>query len=60
MQGYLFSRPEPAPIIESMLIADPGLFAQPPAAAPARVVPFVPESEPEKSKNLSMSGLGIV
>jgi len=60
MQGYLFSRPEPAPIIESMLIADPRLCAQPPAAAPARVVPFVPESEPEKSKNLSMSGLGIV
>lgn len=60
MQGYLFSRPEPAPIIESMLIADPRLFAQPPATAPARVVPFVPESEPEKSKNLSMSGLGIV
>jgi EAL domain-containing protein (putative c-di-GMP-specific phosphodiesterase class I)/CheY-like chemotaxis protein len=60
MQGYLFSRPEPAPIIESMLIADPRLLAQPPAAAPARVVTFVPESEPEKSKNLSMSGLGIV
>ncbi|MEG4394425.1 EAL domain-containing response regulator [Microcoleus sp. BROC3] len=60
MQGYLFSRPEPAPILESMLVADPGLFAQPPAAAPARVVPFVPVSEPEKSKNLSMSGLGIV
>ncbi|MEG4962066.1 MULTISPECIES: EAL domain-containing response regulator [unclassified Microcoleus] len=59
MQGYLFSRPEPAAIIESMLVADPGLFAQPPAA-PARVVPFVPVSEPEKSKNLSMSGLGIV
>ncbi len=57
MQGYLFSRPEPAPIIESMLVADPRSFAQPPAAAPARVVPFVPVSEPEKSKNLSMSGL---
>ncbi|MCZ0901879.1 EAL domain-containing protein, partial [Microcoleus sp. HI-ES] len=27
MQGYLFSRPEPAAIIESMLVADPGLFA---------------------------------
>ena len=60
MQGYLFSRPEPAPIIESMLVADQGLFAQPPAAAPARVIPFVPVSEAEKSKNLSMSGLGIV
>jgi EAL domain-containing protein (putative c-di-GMP-specific phosphodiesterase class I)/FixJ family two-component response regulator len=58
MQGYLFSRPQPAAIIESMLIADPPLFAQPAAAAPARVVPFVPVSEPdEKSKNLSMSGL---
>ncbi|MEG4810865.1 EAL domain-containing response regulator [Microcoleus sp. F8-D3] len=55
MQGYLFSRPEPAAIIESMLVADPGLFAPP--AAPSRVVPFVPVSEPEKSKNLSMSGL---
>ncbi len=60
MQGYLFSRPEPAAIIESMLVADPGLFAQPPVVAPDRVVPFVPVSEPEKSKNLSMSGLGIV
>ncbi|MEP6517291.1 EAL domain-containing response regulator [Microcoleus vaginatus] len=60
MQGYLFSRPEPAAIIESMLVADPSLFAPPPAAAPGRVVPFVPVSEPEKSKNLSMSGLGIV
>lgn len=60
MQGYLFSRPEPAAILESMLVADPHLLAQPPAPAPARVVPFVPVSEPEKSKNLSMSGLGIV
>lgn len=60
MQGYLFSRPEPAAIIESMLVADPSLFAPPPVVAPARVVPFVPVSEPEKSKNLSMSGLGIV
>ncbi|MEG4349148.1 EAL domain-containing response regulator [Microcoleus sp. LAD1_D5] len=60
MQGYLFSRPEPAAIIESMLVADPGLLAQPPVVAPDRVVPFVPVSEPEKSKNLSMSGLGIV
>ncbi|MEG4088426.1 EAL domain-containing response regulator [Microcoleus sp. Pol12B4] len=60
MQGYLFSRPEPAPIIESMLVADPSWFAPPPAAGPARAVPFVPVSEPEKSKNLSMSGLGIV
>jgi EAL domain-containing protein (putative c-di-GMP-specific phosphodiesterase class I)/CheY-like chemotaxis protein len=60
MQGYLFSRPEPAAIIESMLVADPGLFAQPPAPAPTRVVPFVPVSEPEKSKNISMSSLGIV
>ena len=59
MQGYLFSRPQPAPIIESMLVAGQRLFA-PPLAAPARVVPFVPLSEPEKSKNLSMSGLGIV
>ncbi|MBD1829528.1 EAL domain-containing response regulator [Microcoleus vaginatus GB1-A2] len=59
MQGYLFSRPEPAAVLESMLVADPHLLAQPPAA-PARVVPFVPVSEPEKSKNLSMSGLGIV
>lgn len=59
MQGYLFSRPEPAAIIESMLVADPSLFAPPPAAR-GRVVPFVPVSEPEKSKNLSMSGLGIV
>ncbi|MEG4234049.1 EAL domain-containing response regulator [Microcoleus sp. Pol11C3] len=55
MQGYLFSRPEPAAIIESMLVADPSLFAPPSAAGPARVVPV---SEPEKSKNLSMSGLG--
>ncbi|MEG4055840.1 MULTISPECIES: EAL domain-containing response regulator [unclassified Microcoleus] len=60
MQGYLFSRPEPAPVIESMLVAGPSLFPPPPAAGPARVVPFVPVSEPEKSKNLSMSGLGIV
>ena len=60
MQGYLFSRPEPAPIIESMLVAAQGWFAQPLAAAPARAIPFVPVSEPEKSKNLSMSGLGIV
>ncbi|MEG4942192.1 EAL domain-containing response regulator [Microcoleus sp. F4-D5] len=60
MQGYLFSPPEPAPILESMLVVDPGLFAQPPGAATARVVPFVPVSESEKSKNLSMSGLGIV
>ena len=60
MQGYLFSRPEPAPIIESMLVAAQGWFAQPLAAAPARIIPFVPVSEPEKSKNLSMSGLGIV
>ncbi|MBW3584894.1 MAG: EAL domain-containing response regulator [Cyanobacteria bacterium 0813] len=60
MQGYLFSRPQPAAILESMLVAEPHLLAQPPAAAPARVVPFVPVSEPEKSKNLSMSGLGIV
>jgi EAL domain-containing protein (putative c-di-GMP-specific phosphodiesterase class I)/DNA-binding NarL/FixJ family response regulator len=60
MQGYLFSRPEPAAIIESMLIANQRLFAQPPVAAPARVIPFVPVSEHEKSKNLTMSGLGIV
>ena len=60
MQGYLFSRPEPAAIIESMLVADPGLCAQPPVVGPARVVPFVPVSEPEKSKNLSVLGLGIV
>ena len=60
MQGYLFSRPEPAPIIESRLVAAQGWFAQPLAAAPARIIPFVPVSEPEKSKNLSMSGLGIV
>ncbi|MEG4404612.1 MULTISPECIES: EAL domain-containing response regulator [unclassified Microcoleus] len=60
MQGYLFSRPEPAAIIESMLVAGPSLFAPSPAAGPAGVVPFVPVSEPEKSKNLSMSGLGIV
>ncbi|MEG4855167.1 EAL domain-containing response regulator [Microcoleus sp. B5-D4] len=59
MQGYLFSRPEPAAIIESMLVADPNVFAPPPAA-PSRVVPFVSVSEPEKSKNLSMSRLGIV
>ncbi|WP_445241157.1 EAL domain-containing response regulator [Microcoleus vaginatus] len=60
MQGYLFSRPEPAAIIESMLVAGPSLLAPSPAAQPAGVVPFVPVSEPEKSKNLSMSGLGIV
>jgi EAL domain-containing protein (putative c-di-GMP-specific phosphodiesterase class I)/DNA-binding NarL/FixJ family response regulator len=60
MQGYLFSRPEPAAIIESMLVADQRLFAQPPVAAPARVIPFVPVSEAEKSKNFTMSGLGIV
>ncbi|MEG3897496.1 MULTISPECIES: EAL domain-containing response regulator [unclassified Microcoleus] len=60
MQGYLFSRPQPAPILESMLVADQRLLAQPLAAVPARVIPFVPVSEPEKSKNLSMSGLGIV
>ena len=60
MQGYLFSRPEPAAIIESMLVADQRLFPQPPVAAPARVIPFVPVSEAEKSKNLTMSGLGIV
>ena len=59
MQGYLFSRPEPAPIIESMLVAGQRLFAQP-LALPAHVIPFVPVSEPEKSKNLSMSGLGIM
>jgi EAL domain-containing protein (putative c-di-GMP-specific phosphodiesterase class I)/FixJ family two-component response regulator len=57
MQGYLFSRPEPAPAIESMLVAAQGLFAH---SLVARVIPFVPVSEPEKSKNLSMSGLGIV
>ena len=57
MQGYLFSRPEPAPVIESMLVAAQGLFAH---SLVARVIPFVPVSEPEKSKNLSMSGLGIV
>ena len=60
MQGYLFSRPEPAPIIESMLVAGQRLCAQPKAAVPARFIPFVPVSEPEKSKNLSMSSLGIV
>ncbi|MEG4571316.1 EAL domain-containing response regulator [Microcoleus sp. N3A4] len=60
MQGYLFSPPQPAPIIESMLVAERRLFEQPLAAVPARVIPFVPVSEPEKSKNLSMSGLGIV
>lgn len=57
MQGYLFSRPEPAPVIESMLVAAQGLFAH---SLVARVIPFVPVSEPKKSKNLSMSGLGIV
>lgn len=57
MQGYLFSRPEPAPVIESMLVAAQGLFAH---SLVARVIPFVPVSEPEKSKNLPMSGLGIV
>ncbi len=57
MQGYLFSRPEPAPVIESMLVAAQGLFAH---SLVARVIPFVPVAEPEKSKNLSMSSLGIV
>lgn len=60
MQGYLFSRPEPATIIESMLVADRRLCTESLAPVPARVIPFVPVSEPEKSKNLSMSGLGIV
>ncbi len=59
IQGYLFSSPEPAQIIESMLVAEQRLFAPPLAAAPAHVIPFVPISEAEKSKNLSMSGLGI-
>ncbi|TAE99042.1 MAG: EAL domain-containing protein [Oscillatoriales cyanobacterium] len=43
-------------IMQGYLFSRPG----PPAAAPARVIPFVPVSEPEKSKNLSMSSLGIV
>ena len=60
MQGYLFSRPEPAPIIESLLIAGQRLCTESLLPVPARVIPFVPVSEPEKSKNLSMSGLGIV
>ncbi|MFS8117330.1 MAG: EAL domain-containing protein [Microcoleus sp.] len=60
MQGYLFSRPEPAPIIESMLVAGQRLCTESLAPVTARVIPFVPVSEPEKSKNLSMSGLGIM
>jgi EAL domain-containing protein (putative c-di-GMP-specific phosphodiesterase class I)/DNA-binding NarL/FixJ family response regulator len=59
MQGYLFSRPEPAPIFESLLVADKRLFGPPLATVSTRVIPFVPVSDREKSKNLSISGLGL-
>jgi len=56
MQGYLFSRPEPAPIFESLLVANNRLFGQSLATVSTGVIPFVPLSEREKSKNLSSSG----
>jgi EAL domain-containing protein (putative c-di-GMP-specific phosphodiesterase class I)/DNA-binding NarL/FixJ family response regulator len=59
MQGYLFSRPEPAPIFESLLVADKRLFGPSLATVSTRVIPFVPLSDREKSKNLSISGLGL-
>jgi EAL domain-containing protein (putative c-di-GMP-specific phosphodiesterase class I)/DNA-binding NarL/FixJ family response regulator len=59
MQGYLFSRPEPAPIFESLLVADKRLTGPSLATVSTRVIPFVPLSDREKSKNLSISGLGL-
>lgn len=60
MQGYLFSRPQPAPIFESLLVADRGLFGQSRGTVSSGVIPFVPLSDREKSKNLSISGLELV
>lgn len=60
MQGYLFSRPQPAPIFESLLVADRRLFGQSLARVSTGVIPFVPLSGREKSKNLSISGLELV
>jgi EAL domain-containing protein (putative c-di-GMP-specific phosphodiesterase class I)/CheY-like chemotaxis protein len=59
MQGYLFSRPQPAPIFENFLVPDNRLFESL-ATASTGVIPFVPLSEREKSKNLSKSGLELV
>lgn len=59
MQGYLFSRPVPAPIFESLLVADKRLVGSSLATVSTRVIPFVPLSDREKSKNLSISGLGL-
>jgi EAL domain-containing protein (putative c-di-GMP-specific phosphodiesterase class I)/CheY-like chemotaxis protein len=60
MQGYLFSRPQPAPIFENFLVPDNRLFGSSLATASTGAIPFVPLSEREKSKNLSKSGLELV
>jgi EAL domain-containing protein (putative c-di-GMP-specific phosphodiesterase class I)/CheY-like chemotaxis protein len=56
IQGYLFSPPQPAPIFESLLVANNRLFGQELATVSTGVVPFVPLSDREKSQNLSSSG----
>jgi EAL domain-containing protein (putative c-di-GMP-specific phosphodiesterase class I)/DNA-binding NarL/FixJ family response regulator len=60
MQGYLFSRPQPASLFESLLVADNRLFGQSLATVSTGVVPFVPLSDRQKSQNLSISGLEVV
>ncbi|MGB8686751.1 MAG: EAL domain-containing response regulator [Microcoleus sp.] len=60
MQGYLFSPPQPATIFESLLVANNSLFGQSLATVSTGVIPFVPLSDRQKSKNFSISGLEVV
>ncbi|XZN93607.1 MAG: EAL domain-containing protein [Microcoleus sp.] len=60
MQGYLFSPPEPATTFERLLVADKHLCEAPLGIVSTGAIPVMPLAEREKSKNLSMSSLGIV
>jgi EAL domain-containing protein (putative c-di-GMP-specific phosphodiesterase class I) len=55
MQGYLFSRPQPAPIFENLLVAHQDSFEPPLTTVSSQMVSFAPLSDREKAKNLSMS-----
>lgn len=50
MQGYLFSRPEPAPVFENLLHLGKPLFEAPRSTVSTRIIPFVHPADRERSE----------